>query len=507
MELMQRKAARTDFLLFAREYLKIRPKGGGPSIPLVLNRAQRHLHDAIEAQLRDTGKVRALVLKGRQQGVSTYTEARLYWRVTTTPGKRAYILSHEQDSTNNLFGMVQRYHDENPIAPATVAANARELEFRDLGSGYRVATAGSRAVGRSQTVQYFHGSEVAFWPNAEEHKAGVLQAIPNADGTEVILESTANGVGGVFHQMWQEAEAGLSSYLPVFIPWYWQTEYRIPIPGDFRLTEEEEAYKAAYHLDDEQVAWRRSKTLELGGPVLFKQEYPANAAEAFQVSGEDRFIQPSDVLAARKRECRPEGKLVIGADPARFGDDRFSVAYRQGRKVSKIVSRGNLSVVEGAGWLKQIIDRDKPARVFIDLGGIGAGTHDILMDWGRPYSDVVRGVNFGGSPLEPEIIMEDGSTRPGPLNRRAEMWMRSRDWLTQEGGADIPDTDAIQADACGPSYKYDMKQRVVLESKEQMRKRGIRSPDEWDAVALTFAEPVGEEIDHSDVQVDVSWVA
>jgi hypothetical protein len=70
------------------------------------------------------------------------------------------------------------------------------------------------------------------------------------------------------------------------------------------------------------------------------------------------------------------------------------------------------------------------------------------------------------------------------------MWMRSRDWLADEGGADIPDSDALHADAIGAGYKYDARQFVVLESKEDMRKRGLASPDGWDSVALTFAAPV-----------------
>ena len=84
----------------------------------------------------------------------------------------------------------------------------------------------------------------------------------------------------------------------------------------------------------------------------------------------------------------------------------------------------------------------------------------------------------------------DGKPLPGPRNRRAEMWMRSRDWLADPAGAGIPDLDSLQADACGPGYHYDSNQRLRLESKEHMRARGLRSPDEWDAVALTFAEPV-----------------
>ena len=68
--------------------------------------------------------------------------------------------------------------------------------------------------------------------------------------------------------------------------------------------------------------------------------------------------------------------------------------------------------------------------------------------------------------------------------------MKSKDWLEDAGGARIPDSDALQADACGPTYSYDSNTRLVLEKKEDMRRRGVPSPDEWDAVALTFAEPV-----------------
>jgi hypothetical protein len=70
------------------------------------------------------------------------------------------------------------------------------------------------------------------------------------------------------------------------------------------------------------------------------------------------------------------------------------------------------------------------------------------------------------------------------------MWMRSRDWLEEEGGADIPDDDALHADAVAPGFKYDMRQYLLLESKEDIRKRGLKSPDGWDAIALTFASPV-----------------
>ena len=76
------------------------------------------------------------------------------------------------------------------------------------------------------------------------------------------------------------------------------------------------------------------------------------------------------------------------------------------------------------------------------------------------------------------------------MNRRAEMWMKSKEWLEDVAGVQIPDSDSLQADACGPACKYDSHTRLQLEGKDQMRARGVPSPDEWDAVALTFAEPV-----------------
>jgi hypothetical protein len=482
---------RDDFTFYAPRCLKIRAKDG-QIVSFALNHAQEYLHGRLEAQRERTGKVRALVLKGRQQGISTYLGGRFYHRATFRKGLRVFILTHEQDATNNLFGMVDRYHQHNPIAPSTSAANAKELFFDRLESGYAVGTAGAKAVGRSQTVQLFHGSEVAFWPNAPTHFAGVVQAIPDLPGTEIVLESTANGVGGEFHERWQQAESGIGDYEAIFIPWFWSPEYSREVPTGFVLDDEETEYRQAHGLTLEQMVWRRNKVAELKDPLLFKQEYPATAAEAFQNTGHDSFIKPEPILRARKATCEGIGPVIIGADPARFGDDRFSLAWRKGRKLYKKESRTKLDVVAGANWIKQVIDADKPDRVFIDVGGLGAGTYDILQSWGEPYASVCVAVNFGGEPQEPYQIMQDGSKRPGPRNRRAEMWQRSKLWLDEPGGADIPDEDGLQADACGPGYHYDMNQRLLIEAKEHMRARGLRSPDEWDAVALTFAEPVVE---------------
>ena len=490
-----RTRLREDFEFYARNCLRVRTKSGAV-MPFDLNRAQQYIHCKIEEQRLRAGKVRVLVLKGRQQGVSTYAGGRYYHRTTMAKGIRTFILTHEDQATQNLFDIVNRYHDNCPslVKPSTGAANAKELSFNLLDSGYKIGTAGTKGVGRSSTIQLFHGSEVAFWPNAETHAAGVLQAVPDEEGTEVILESTANGVGNLFHEMWKEAEAGQSDYLAIFVPWFWQDEYTKAVPPDFHLTDEDREYQAAYSLTDGQMSWRQAKAKELGA-TLFKQEYPATSAEAFQMSGHDSYIKPDLIVKARKNTVEPSGALVIGFDPSRFGNDSGAMSRRRGRKVERVERRYKLDTMESVGWCKQVIDAEQPAKFFIDVGGLGAGVYDRLKEMGycdaNQRGNIVVPVNFGGAPFEPPKRDAKGDIQGGqPLNRRAEMWMKSLEWLEDPAGVDIPDDDPLQADACGPGYKYNSNQMLVLEAKEDMRRRGAKSPDGWDSVVLTFAEPV-----------------
>ena len=109
-----------------------------------------------------------------------------------------------------LFEMTKRYYENLPqfVKPTIEKSNAKELKYSALDSGYKIGTAGNAEVGRGQTIQYFHGSEVGFWKNAGKLTKGIMQAVPNADDTEVILESTANGVGNYYHLQWKAAEKG-----------------------------------------------------------------------------------------------------------------------------------------------------------------------------------------------------------------------------------------------------------------------------------------------------------
>lgn len=470
-----------EFPHYAERCLWIRTKRDGLS-PMSLNHAQMYLHGRLEKQLSKTGQVRALILKGRQQGCSTYVAGRFFWRVSHRRGARALVMAHEMDASRGLLEMVRRFYDHCPavVRPRLGRDNARELRFPVLDSGYRVATAGARGAGRSQTVQFLHGSEVAFWKNATEHAAGMLQTVPDTPGTEIILESTANGMGDFFHQEWQRAEGGDSPFMPVFIPWFWQEEYRRQAGDDFELTPEEQEYMRQHGLDMEQMAWRRNKIAELRDADLFRREYPATAAEAFCFTGVEPLITPKIVMQARKARVEGSGPVVCGVDPARFGGDATGIIFRQGRRAfggRRLVRRDTMQV---AGECIRMLESTAPrvTRLFIDAGGLGAGVVDRLREVG--FGSRVSAVNFGSKSLRPERF----------VNKRAEMWAGMKAWLMDAAQADVPDDDALHADLVAPSYSYDSSGRLLLESKDDMKKRGIRSPDLADALALTFAHPV-----------------
>lgn len=474
--------------VYAASCLRILDKDG-KLVPFLWNRAQRYIHERLEQQLAEKGYVRALILKGRQQGCSTYVAARFYERTSTNDGKRALIVSHEDKSTANLFAMVKRYDDHNPIAPAKKASNAQELVFGELDGGYKLATAGSKDVGRGNTAQLLHGSEFGFWANAQSHLAGLGNSIPLRAGnrSEIILESTANGLGNAFHSMWQAAEAGKGEYIAIFVPWYWQDEYRLPVPADFALSDEDRLYMEAYGLDMEQMSWRGAKIAEYGQGFewLFDQEYPATAALAFKTSTQNPLVSPNAVNRAATSDFRERsGPLIIGCDPAGDGEgphDRTAIAFRQGRTCFRLEwLPPDKNTMQIAGRLAEIWNTFQPDGIIVDKGGLGAGIVDRLIEMNVP----VIGINNAERARNNEVYE----------NKRAEMW-----WLMQEWFADapcrIPNDSALIADICAPQPDVHSSGRKLLESKKNMAKRGIRSPDGGDALALTFAEPVAKRVD------------
>lgn len=508
---------KADFKLFARQALRIRTKSGDLE-PLILNAAQEILHNAAEQQLAEEGWVRLAGLKGRRQGFSTYVSARGYWRATLWDRQNIYILSHEMKSSTALFNMVALMQEKHPFPPQVGTDNAKELEFVKRGSSYSVATAGQKAGGRGGAISFFHGSEAAWWTNAPDHFAASVQAVDEVKGqwgvlwsepanplpfeegvgtiegwvkppTEAWLETTSAGPTGEFWKRYNDAMKGIGRYRAVFVPWTVQPEYVeygdfVPNPepeedGDISELE----YQTMHGLSNEQMLWRRSKIHELGSAGRFRQEYPIDVTEAFAAADtEGVFIKPALVLRARKRQMPdPDAPLIIGVDPAGSGGDRFAVAFRRGDKILKVIHRNKLEHDEAVAWLSSILDEHRPNRMCIDRGSMGQAIVSALRNLNKEYFGIVKGIDFGGT----SRMKQATPNRAGPWNRRAEMYGDFREWLI-EGGA-IPDDDDLASDISGPRQKWRANNDWLLESKTDMKARGVRSPDLSDACALTFA--------------------
>ena len=503
---------RDEFPRFAATCLKISIKKGG-LVPLNLNEVQREVHARLEQQLQETGRVRALILKCRQPGVSTLVEGRFYWKVTQLEGVTAFILTHDQAATDNLFSITSRFHAHCPdvVKVSTSKANAKELFFDGLESSFKVGTAGTKGVGRSQTIHFFHGSEVAHWPNAGDHMDGILQAVPDEDGTEIILESTAVGVGGLFYSMCKAAERGESEYQLIFVSWFANKAYRKTPPEGWQAPPNFREYGDIYALDPAQLYWAYTKNQVMasaeGQPPenvvwVFRQEYPATAAEAFQAGGQNTFIASEAVMKARKNrvEIDPRTPIVLGVDPAGAGRDRTRILDRQGRRLggNEDLEMKGATTMEIVGRIVIICQTFKIRVIFIDItGGLGAGVCDRLVELGWP----AWGINFSQRASEPAKY----------ANKRAEMWDKSRLWFDDPHGVEIPDDDVLHAELIAPLWgpgktRYDSNGHLQIEAKDHIIARLKFSPDGGDAMGLTFAFEVPiEDFEDFDYHHEDEW--
>lgn len=383
-------------LAFITRFLKIRDKDG-QMIPFRLNQPQQRLYDAIKSQWAAGKPVRIIILKARQMGFSTLTEAVIFWLTVTACNCECMIVAHTQEATRNLFQMSKRFLDNLPerLKPMQRSSNAQELVFdkpakyrgdrKGLNSRIRCTTAGGEGIGRSYTLRAAHLSEFAFWPGDKlATLIGLMQAVPDRPGTIVIIESTANGYDE-FKKQWDKAvenqRTGRDGFLPVFFAWFEMEEYRRPVPPGFQRTLEEQELAQTFDLDDEQLAWRRwCIEINCGGDLnKFHQEYPATPDEAFIATGACVFEK--EALVLRRRQVQdvqweqgrfrieytitgkigtyrwepdpagplrirkhPEGKTpyVIGADTAGTGSDFFAAHVldnRTGQQVAVLHHR------------------------------------------------------------------------------------------------------------------------------------------------------------------------
>ena len=316
--------------LYIEELLKIQTKSGEIA-PFVFNRAQQKIYDEYMRQKKDGKPIRLIILKARQLGFTTWSSAMMFHACATTENMRAMIITHKSDASTKVLDKHRLFYEKLPMEfqPMRRASNAKEIIFENpsnvpkekrespgLRSRIEIETAVNKDI-RGDTIHMLHMSELAFWPYPEQTMASALQAVPNLPGTVVIIESTANGVGDVFHKEWLRASRGESEFTPLFFPWYDEPQYAMPVPKDFQISEEEQRIKDTYHLQDEQIVWRRwcIRANCNGSEDIFRQEYPSNPNEAFLASGRPVFnVQLLERAFVQAVEPVLQGRLAEGED-------------------------------------------------------------------------------------------------------------------------------------------------------------------------------------------------
>ncbi len=196
----------------------------------------------------------------------------------------------------------------------------------------------------------------------------------------------------------------------------------------------------------------------------------------FPRQGDSQFISRDSIRKAMERELIPDAgaPLIMGVDVARFGDDQSVIRLRQGRdgRSYPIFRYKGLPLNELGHRVAEKIEKYNPSVVAIDGGGVGAGLVDYLRD--RRFKVVE--VQFGEKARDGDKYM----------NVRAELWGLIRDWV-DNGGCLDPKDQNLESDLSNPEYTFDANGRYKLESKDSMKRRGLNSPDDGDAFALTFA--------------------
>jgi hypothetical protein len=296
----------TVAMALARILLKVRTRDGRTA-RLNANPAQRLFEERRGRQ--------NIVLKARQMGMTTWTAARFFLKTITRPGTLTLQVAHTQQAAEEIFAIVHRFVDllpgnlrKGPLK--TGRSNVRQLVFPVLDSQYCVVTAGDRNAGRGLSVQNMHCSELARWPGDPAETLTGLRAALAPEG-ELILESTPDGVGGCFHELWLNApETGMVRH---FFPWWLESRYRAAAADPATLREEEKALIEKHSLDLEQIGYRRKLRADFRG--LARQEFAEDDESCFLASGESVF--EIDALEERLKtvsepaECRFNSDLRI----------------------------------------------------------------------------------------------------------------------------------------------------------------------------------------------------
>ncbi len=336
-EVRERLTHDTEY--FAKHCLKIVDRDGEVA-PLLANGPQARFDAALERQRADGEPMRAIICKARKLGFSTWTQAKLFQRVTQRENEKALVIAQDNDTASELFRIGQtmwaKLPDDKPppfddLKPALVhKREGKYLGFGEpsqalrskgiygLNSSLEIDTAKEFDAGRGYTFRAIHASEVAFWPDTRKLTA-LLNSVPDRPETLVVIESTANGHNH-FKDRWDRAWAGESGYAPIFAAWWEEPSYAVRFHSQEDREEFVDSIGTGPYGDDEprlieqfdcspeQLAWRRRMVVDQceADTRIWDQEYPASPEDAFMATGAQVFSMPLvKQVIARTEETDP----------------------------------------------------------------------------------------------------------------------------------------------------------------------------------------------------------
>ena len=332
--------AASPFELWAKEHVKIKPKGGGSPIPFVLNRPQRRLVGALE-EMRTAGKpIRLILLKARQWGGSTCIQLYMAWlQIEVATGLNSLIIAHQisgSEEIRDMFDRMAAHYDKEPLTLKRMGRSGATCRIVERDCKLTIGTAERPDSSRGGDYNLVHLSEVGLWKKTkgkrpEDIVRSATSGVLLKPMTMIVLESTANGAGTYFHREYLAAKEGESQFRALFIPWFEIEAYRLPI-ADGRafaasLTEHRadtlrtsRSESGEYHWS----LWQRGATLEAINWYMMERkkysdhgamaaEYPSDDIEAFVHSGE-RVFAPEAVDRLRRGVCDPRATGEISGD-------------------------------------------------------------------------------------------------------------------------------------------------------------------------------------------------
>ena len=309
----------------------------------------------VQADYYDRRSAADIILKPRQLGFTTLICGLYFADCLLRPNTTSVIMAHDIDSSEKTFRIVDLFWERLPAAARALAgkprfSNRREFLWPEINSHFYVGTAGALTFGRGQTINNLHCSEFAFWPKPLEALAALTEAVPR-DG-RIVIESTANGIGNAFHDLWVEAKEGTNRYHANFYRWWQDPMYSLAADaGDEetlreQLTGDERDLMTSHTLSLGQIKWRRDKQRELRG--RFSQEYPEDDVTCFLASSRGCFeLEPLRQAAAR-----------IAAAPA-----PLRVEVLQDKKMNVAIAPGHLFI-----WQRPVI-----GRIYVIGADVGEG--------------------------------------------------------------------------------------------------------------------------------------